>query len=434
MVGIYEILRAVIEYRFPSRRHMKSVCVILLDTSSSMAGGFEGEQQKHGSHYVEADTKIEAAKKWLLAELDGLPNTEIVLIAFDAEARLVLRTSSADTQPMKELLPGIEARGAATNIAAALYMAAEAHQSSKAHFKTVLLISDGLSNSGDPVAAADEARRRGIQINTVLIDPTSEGQFLADQISRGGTVWAAASGAQMRRAIHEGARPPLASNLVPIIAAIVSIIGIIGTLSTVLSAGLDKPGLAEFVAAAALLCFFPLLIYVWATREIGTAIYTSSTEFYTPKYFRYGSHLRQAAATTMIVCLSSSALLFYTGSKMRQVLQLRVVNYSEYILNPVKVVLPALDDSFDLTVKPQQTTTYHTASMKFTTCVRLLLGHPRARGSVEVSATGTATEPNGQTITRENLIPTTGKYSLVVETVFPSSGIKKALALTLNRE
>src|SRR5579859_6137413 len=143
---------------------MKSVCVILLDTSGSMAGGFEGDPEQRPREYDEAETKIEAAKKWLLAELDGLPNTEIALIAFDTDARLVLRVNSSDTQRMKDLVPGIQAQGDHTNIAAALKMADEAHRSSKAHFKTIVLISDGLSNVGDPVAAGDECRRHGIQI------------------------------------------------------------------------------------------------------------------------------------------------------------------------------------------------------------------------------------------------------------------------------
>ena len=78
---------------------MRSVCVILLDTSSSMAGGFEGDDPWQRSRdYVEADTKIEAAKKWLLAELDGLPNTEVALITFDVAPRLLVRTRSTETR------------------------------------------------------------------------------------------------------------------------------------------------------------------------------------------------------------------------------------------------------------------------------------------------------------------------------------------------
>jgi hypothetical protein len=88
---------------------MKSVCVILLDTSSSMAGGFEGEPQKPSSENDKADTKIGTAKKCLLAALDSPPSTEIVLVTFDVDARVVLRTSSVDTKQMKDLVARIKA-------------------------------------------------------------------------------------------------------------------------------------------------------------------------------------------------------------------------------------------------------------------------------------------------------------------------------------
>jgi hypothetical protein len=137
---------------------------------------------------------------------------------------------------------------------------------------------------------------------------------------------------------------------------------------------------------------------------------------------------------TLLLCLSVSLLLFSAGSKMRQVLQLRVVNYSDYTLSPVKFVLPALDDAFDLTVKPQQSTEYHSASMKFFTSLHLLFGRRSAQGSVDISTDATPAELQGQTIRHEDFIPSVGKYTLVVGTVVGAHGVKKGLALNLNRE
>ena len=394
-----------------------------------MAGGFEGDDPWQRSRdYVEADTKIEAAKKWLLAELDGLPNTEVALITFDVAPRLLVRTRSTETQQMKELVPGVEARGPRTDIAAALRMADEVHQSSRAHFKTILLISDGLSNVGDPIAAADECRQHGIQINTVLIDPTPGGQYLANELSRGGTVWPAASGAEMRRAIRAAARTPVASNLVPIIALMVSVAGLVGTLSTILSTGLDRPGLPALVAGAGLLCLLPLLIYVWAAKQEGTAIYTTPTEFYTPRYVKYET-LRPFAGVAMLVCVAISLLLFSVGSRMRQALHLRVTNATDYTLSAVKVELPEIDDAFDFTIKPQQSSEYHTASLKFLTCLHLLAGKQRRQGSVTVLTDASPAQP-ARTVHQENFLPNSGKYTLVVSQNPGTTGI----ALRLNRE
>jgi von Willebrand factor type A domain len=411
---------------------MKSVCVILLDTSSSMAGGFEGEQEKRPQKYLETHTKIEAAKKWLLEELDGLPNTETVLVTFDTEPRLVLRVSASEMQRIKDFVPEILARGRKTNIAAALHEADEIHHLSKVHFKTVVLISDGLSNVGDPVAAADECRRHGIEIKTVLIEGTSEGRLLANRISGEGNVWEAASGADMRRAMREATRSPLASNLVPLIAAIVSVTGVIGTLSTLLSTGIEKAGLPEFVAGATSICFLPVLIYVWLAKEVGTPIYTTATESYTPKFYKY-EELRKYAGAATLVCVSASFLFFDVGSEMRHTLQLRITNNTDYTLSAVKVELPEIDDAFDFTVKPQQSSAYHTASLKFVTCLRRRVAmQPRRMGSVAVQTDASPTQP-GQIVSLENLLPNNGKYTLVVWSNLNLDG-KKLIGLRLNRE
>src|SRR5258708_3062675 len=98
---------------------MKSINVILLDTSSSMSGGFEGSHSpRNDVEYVEAATKIAAAKKWLLKELDGLPNTDVVLISFDTEARVVERAAPGRTEAIRARIQDVVARGLSTNIAA----------------------------------------------------------------------------------------------------------------------------------------------------------------------------------------------------------------------------------------------------------------------------------------------------------------------------
>ena len=130
--------------------------LILLDESGSMFGPFMGAHDFDG--HIETGTyrtKIEAAKDRLLKEINGLHDSVVSIISFSSEAALICTESSSNVTVITEALEQPRETGGGTNIAAALDKALEvARRQRSATFTSILLISDGLSNEGDPFEAA----------------------------------------------------------------------------------------------------------------------------------------------------------------------------------------------------------------------------------------------------------------------------------------
>jgi len=74
----------------------------------------------------------------------------------------------------------------------------------RVHF---LLISDGLSNVGDPIPVAQKCYELDIDVNTILIDPTPEGEKIARQISIDGRVTSVTSSLQLASAVEKEREP-----------------------------------------------------------------------------------------------------------------------------------------------------------------------------------------------------------------------------------
>ncbi|MFL6449451.1 MAG: hypothetical protein ACJ746_17470 [Bryobacteraceae bacterium] len=123
----------------------------------------------------------------------------------------------------------------------------------------MLLISDGLSNQGNPVALAEKCRDAGVPIKTILIDPTLEETALANAISLGGWVRVVGSeddiSATMWQAAERYAPAPATRSLTEspfptIVTFVGAVLGICGTVTAVASSGLDKPSLFPWALAA----------------------------------------------------------------------------------------------------------------------------------------------------------------------------------------
>jgi hypothetical protein len=191
---------------------MKSLWVLLLDTSGSMGNPFRSAGVFDGPFEASnAETKIDAAKEILLKQLRGLASTDVIIIAFSDYPETVFR-SSENNSTLLSSLQHVTA-GGGTDIAAAIE-----HAMSEVHpnvIASILTITDGLSDYEPAVAAAQDAFSRGIRLSGILIDPTPEGEALLRAISLGGDVKAVGSAQSLDRAVgtaHDDMRetPPVA--------------------------------------------------------------------------------------------------------------------------------------------------------------------------------------------------------------------------------
>jgi len=174
----------------------RSIWIIFLDRSGSMSEGFSATGTFPGrAEATEQRVKLDAAKEALLREVAGLdPNCRIAIFAFDDKPELLFEGSPTEHSTFEPIVGAVTHRGQ-TNIAGAL----DASMSFAKEYQRIdsLIVTDGLSNVGDPVAAAQRCHDKGISISVVLIDPTEDGQRIARAIALGGRVYAVTSAAEL---------------------------------------------------------------------------------------------------------------------------------------------------------------------------------------------------------------------------------------------
>ncbi|MFY9315098.1 MAG: VWA domain-containing protein [Burkholderiales bacterium] len=294
---------------------MSDLWVVLLDASSSMGESFSSDYQFAGHVDTGAyATKIEAAKDRLLKELHGLGDSHVAVISFSDSAELVCRGSAASPNQFRPAIEGITADGR-TNIAAALRLALyDVIRQTSFDYVSILLISDGLSNVGDPIAAADECRTDKVPISTILIDPTPEGENLAKAISHGGRVTAVTSSDAFGEAVGEAARehkvaaaplPAAQLSLLGFVTALTAVIAVSVTISGVFTAAVEKPTTAIPVTFAAFSFIAScVLFFIAVVRERSqTGIYISQTEMHYPNRFKYERRTRLVSIVCGFLCL-----------------------------------------------------------------------------------------------------------------------------------
>ena len=181
---------------------MSAVWAILLDTSSSMNEGFtsRGQPPDPLAETGPWQTKLEVAKQLLHRQVTALRTQEVIIIGFSQTATKLFDglPSAYDPRPIDSI------RGSGrTSIAAALDLLMADDALADYDSISVLVLTDGLANEGDAPSTAQQfiERHPTARIDTILIDPTDEGDETAKAISINGFVRPAYSTVELRTAI-----------------------------------------------------------------------------------------------------------------------------------------------------------------------------------------------------------------------------------------
>lgn len=170
---------------------MRAIWALLIDISNSMDDGFSGEKEPIGLIETGAwNKKIDAAKDILIRQVKNLPSVELLIIAFDDESEVIYQGPSEDIYSIQNCISRLEPRGQ-TNIARAIDLAAKViGVPDPGSSVSAVILTDGLSNQGDPVISAQNfvSQIPGSRISSVLIDRSKKGEAIANDISIGGEV------------------------------------------------------------------------------------------------------------------------------------------------------------------------------------------------------------------------------------------------------
>jgi len=148
--------------------------ILVIDTSKSM---------------LTQDVKPDRLKRTKLAVMDlikSLQGDRIGLVAFAGDAFVMcpLTTDySGFLLALNDLDTSVIPRGG-TNVGAAIEEAIKAYDQSPAKFKAIVIVTDGDNLEGDPLAAAQKAKDKGIKIYSVGVG-TKEGDLIRIQNDKG---------------------------------------------------------------------------------------------------------------------------------------------------------------------------------------------------------------------------------------------------------
>jgi Mg-chelatase subunit ChlD len=140
--------------------------VLCLDTSGSMG-------TKLGS-----STRIEESKKAAEIFLNLIANkgVKVGLVKFDTSS-IILSELNDDFTYLKNLIRGLN-HGGNTAMGEGIINSIETLSKGKAQFKSIILLTDGVSNTGrDPEKATDDAKNRNIKIFTIGMGDIKSGEF-----------------------------------------------------------------------------------------------------------------------------------------------------------------------------------------------------------------------------------------------------------------
>ena len=169
---------------------MASIWVVLLDISGSMREGFSGPITSDPlAERGPWQSKLEAAKDILIRQIHAARAQDIAVYTFADLAEKRFHGKREVFAQAEDAIRQIQA-GGNTNLASAFTAVFTDPSIEGYHSLRVLVLSDGLSNEGDPVAAAEEliAKYPRSSIDTILIDDTTEGRAVAEHVSINGSV------------------------------------------------------------------------------------------------------------------------------------------------------------------------------------------------------------------------------------------------------
>jgi hypothetical protein len=188
-------------------KSQKTHWFLLIDGSGSMGSGFSvGKNSAEFEDIKNYNRKIDGAKDQAAKLVSTIRSGDTVtLIAFSDIAITLTMDPISDKNAAVSAMSAIEPSGG-TNVDAAFHLvldrAKELDLKISYRYVNVILISDGLSNQGDPVTAAHDIADEDFRISTILIDPTEDGQNLAKEISIGGRVHLVGSTKNIEDACH----------------------------------------------------------------------------------------------------------------------------------------------------------------------------------------------------------------------------------------
>lgn len=312
----------------------RTLWLLLIDVSGSMKETFRGTGRFQGFVEVgEYRSKLQAAKESLLKQIRGLgPDTDVAIISFSDSASQVYAGSPDNTEEIRRSIELLEP-SAGTNIAGALNYACELPKERGHRWSTALVITDGLSNIGDPVQAARLCAERGISISTLLIDDTREGEEIARSISIGGRVTAVCASATLdatlRSEIQEHRRTATASkpeeSKTPILAAIAATFAAFAALTTAFFNATGKPliGLLAFASAVSMIVMAISSYFYFARKDLANVLAPNGQvpEYRIPAYGRVTRRVSLVAGlVSILVALTSFYLAFVPLQRAQQTL------------------------------------------------------------------------------------------------------------------
>jgi hypothetical protein len=159
--------------------------IAIIDVSGSMDSPFMyGGQPGVITRLTSETHKFEAAKEYLRFAIQKMPrSSNLILIAFASSAEVVYRGVASDSRGIENAIATLRADGSSTNLAAAFQKVIDLLATEGHAIRPVDVVTDGLSNNGNPIQPARELQKRfGAYIHIYLIDPTPEGKHIADEI------------------------------------------------------------------------------------------------------------------------------------------------------------------------------------------------------------------------------------------------------------
>jgi hypothetical protein len=185
---------------------MSSVWIIVLDISGSMGEGFSARPVADPLAERGAwKTKLDAAKDLLLRQIAASRVQDTAVLTFSDTARKIFHGARTSFSQAENAVRSLGA-GGNTNLAAGLAAVVDDPAFEGYRALSVLILSDGLSNRGDPVAAAERlvAKYPYARIDTILIDDTEAGRLVAEAVSINGWVRPAVSSDLLEKAVPLG--------------------------------------------------------------------------------------------------------------------------------------------------------------------------------------------------------------------------------------
>ncbi|ASC69417.1 hypothetical protein XM38_003440 [Halomicronema hongdechloris C2206] len=146
-------------------------------------------------------TKLEAASELLLRQIASIRDQDVAVIKFADQAEKIFQGHQSAFSPSSfSVLQG----GGRTNLTAALNIVAIDSSFNRYRALSVLILSDGLANIGNPQIEAERIIERYpfARIDTILIDETDQGRAIAESVSINGSVRNAVSILQLQDSVE----------------------------------------------------------------------------------------------------------------------------------------------------------------------------------------------------------------------------------------